>query len=116
MRLLRIVAWIFVIAGSAGIANAGGGTALTYQGRLLDAGQPANGTFNVDFSLWDDPAVGSQIGSTISFISLPISVHLWLNLAVFAQRTGHGLQCARLGPVAELVYAADLKSAAPKGA
>ncbi len=73
MRMLRLVAWIVVIAASAGIANAGGGTALTYQGRLLDAGEPANGTFNVDFSLWDDPSAGSQVGSTIMFSSLPIS-------------------------------------------
>ena len=54
-------------------AYAGGGTALTYQGRLLDAGQPANGPFNIDFSLWDDPAAGSQIGSTVSFIGLSIA-------------------------------------------
>lgn len=73
MRLLRIVACLVVIAVSTGIANAGGGTALTYQGRLLDAGEPANGTFNVDFGLWDDPVVGSQIGSTVSFINLPIT-------------------------------------------
>ena len=73
MRMLRIVAWLVVITASAGTANAGGGTALTYQGRLLDAGEPANGLFNVDLSLWDHSAGGIQIGSTISFISLPIS-------------------------------------------
>ena len=73
MKMLQIVACLVVVAVSTGIANAGGGTALTYQGRLLDAGVPANGTFNVDFSLWDHSAGGIQVGSTISFISLPIS-------------------------------------------
>ena len=73
MRMLRIVVWIVVITASVGIAYAGGSTALTYQGRLLDAGAPANGLFNVDFSLWDHSAGGIQIGSTIMFISLPIS-------------------------------------------
>ena len=68
-----VVAWIVTLALSACIAFAGGGTELTYQGRLLDAGEPANGTFNVDFSLWDDPAAGSQVGSTITFNSLPIT-------------------------------------------
>ena len=68
-----VVASIVTLAFSVGIAFAGGSTALTYQGRLLDAGEPANGTFSVDFGLWDDPFVGSQIGSTVTFISLPIS-------------------------------------------
>lgn len=72
MRIIRIFATVIIMMLSAGLAYAGGGTALTYQGRLLDAGEPANGLFNVDFSLWDDPAVGSQIGSTIVFNSLPI--------------------------------------------
>ena len=73
MRTLRIVAWIVAITASAGIANAGGGTALTYQGRLLNGGEPANGLFNVDFSLWNDPSAGSQVGSTIMFNDLPIT-------------------------------------------
>ena len=73
MRIIRVFAPVIVMMFSAGLAYAGGGTALTYQGRLLDAGEPANGTFNVDFSLWDHSAGGIQIGSTISFISLPIS-------------------------------------------
>ena len=34
MRMLRNVASILVVAATAGIANAGGGTAFTYQGQL----------------------------------------------------------------------------------
>ena len=34
MRMMRIVASIVVTAATAGIANAGGGTAFTYQGQL----------------------------------------------------------------------------------
>ena len=68
-----ITIMFIVIASLTTHTMAGGDTAFTYQGRLLDAGEPANGTFNVDFSLWDDPAAGSQIGSTIMFNSLPIS-------------------------------------------
>ncbi len=70
---MRIIITLVIIMFSAGFALAGGNTAFNYQGRLLEAGVPANGTFNVDFSLWDDPVAGSQIGSTIIFNSLPIS-------------------------------------------
>lgn len=75
MSISRSTLKIFVIVMmfSAGTAYAGGGTAFTYQGRLLDAGEPANGTFNIDFSLWNDPAAGSQVDSTITFNNLPIT-------------------------------------------
>lgn len=73
MRIIRVIAPVIAMIFSAALAFAGGGTALTYQGRLLDAGQPANGMFNVDFSLWDDPVAGSQVGSTIIFNDLPIT-------------------------------------------
>ena len=62
MRMLRIVASIVVIAASAGIATAGGDTAFTYQGRLLDAGEPANGLFEFEFGLWDAANGGNPIG------------------------------------------------------
>ena len=42
MRMRQFVASIVVLAFGASIALAGDDTALTYQGRLLDAGQPAN--------------------------------------------------------------------------
>ncbi len=41
-------------------------SAFTYQGRLNDAGQPANGTYAMQFALFDAAAGGAQIGSTIS--------------------------------------------------
>ena len=62
MNMLRIVASIVVIAASAGIATAGGDTAFTYQGRLLDAGEPANGLFDFEFGLWDAANGGNPIG------------------------------------------------------
>jgi len=41
------------------------GTAFTYQGSLRDAGNPADGNFDFQFSLWDDPTTGTQQGATI---------------------------------------------------
>ena len=39
--------------------------ALTYTGRLLDAGLPANGEFDLQFTLNDAPASGNTIGPTL---------------------------------------------------
>jgi len=43
------------------------GTAFTYQGRLMDANEPADGVFDFQFMLFDDPNVilGTQLGSAI---------------------------------------------------
>ena len=38
-----------------------------------DGGSPANGSYNLDFSLWDAASGGSQIGSTESFAGHPVS-------------------------------------------
>jgi hypothetical protein len=46
------------------------GTAFTYQGQLKDAGAPAQGTFNMVFTLWNDPTLAgpaNQIGATLTF-------------------------------------------------
>jgi hypothetical protein len=48
-------------------------TTFTYQGDLMDSGDPANGTFNLDFSLWDALSVGMQIGSTINLPAVPVT-------------------------------------------
>ncbi|MBC7263072.1 MAG: hypothetical protein H5T64_01800 [Chloroflexi bacterium] len=40
------------------------GTAFTYQGRLIKDGNPVNGTADIQFSLWDAAAGGTQIGTT----------------------------------------------------
>jgi hypothetical protein len=41
------------------------GTAWSYQGRLMDAGVPADGLYDFQFRLFDDPCTGTQQGSTI---------------------------------------------------
>ena len=41
-------------------------TAFTYQGRLQDAGAPANGPYDFQFTLFDAPVSGSQVGPTVS--------------------------------------------------
>lgn len=42
------------------------GTAFTYQGSLTDGGAPANGNYDFEFELYNDPAAGSQVGPTLN--------------------------------------------------
>lgn len=42
------------------------GTGFTYQGQLKNNGAPVNGTCTLAFRLYDDPSLGSQIGSAIT--------------------------------------------------
>ena len=48
-------------------------TSLTYQGELKQNGGLANGTFDMDFSLWDAASAGTQVRSTISLANVPVS-------------------------------------------
>lgn len=43
------------------------GTVWTYQGELQQDDSPVNGTCDCQFSLWDDPAAGVQVGPTLTF-------------------------------------------------
>lgn len=42
------------------------GTGFTYQGRLTDAGSPANGTYDLRFILYDAETAGASVGSTVT--------------------------------------------------
>jgi hypothetical protein len=42
------------------------GTSFTYQGRLTDAGNPANGSYDLQLALFDAATGGAQVGSTIT--------------------------------------------------
>ena len=48
------------------------GTAFTYQGRLMDANEPADGLYDFQFRLFDDPNAGSQHGDAIDFNDLDV--------------------------------------------
>ena len=43
-----------------------GTTAFTYQGSLADGGVPANGSYSLQFSLWNAETGGGQIGATVA--------------------------------------------------
>jgi hypothetical protein len=55
-----------LLAGTAATAVAGPiGTAFTYQGRLTDSDAPANGSYDLEFELFDASSGGIQIGDGI---------------------------------------------------
>jgi hypothetical protein len=49
------------------------GTAFTYQGYLEDGGAPADGLYDFEFELYDDPVTGSQIGSTLALENVDVA-------------------------------------------
>jgi len=48
------------------------GTAITYQGRLIDNNTAADGQYDFEFKLFDDPCTGTQQGSTIEVNDLDV--------------------------------------------
>jgi hypothetical protein len=64
MRSLAIAATLMAGAAVAGAQPVG--TAFTYQGRLTDAGNPANGNYDLQFALFDAASAGAQVGPTLT--------------------------------------------------
>lgn len=101
------------------------GSGLTYQGQLKDGGNPANGSYDFQFRLYDALSGGTQVGSTITILSQAVAAGLftvqldfgatayqgqarWLELAV---RTAGGPSYTTLSPRQPLnatPYAASL--------
>ena len=83
------------------------GTAFVYQGRLHDAGNPADGIYDFQFELYDDPNDGIQQGSTVAIDELDVingyfSIELEKNIK-------HGLSTHRVGR-----HQSSLKNLLPK--
>jgi outer membrane lipoprotein-sorting protein len=64
-RLLLSVAFFVLSCGSA-LAQ---GTEFSYQGSLKDGGNAANGSYDLEFALFDSVSGGSQVGTTLTRLS-----------------------------------------------
>jgi hypothetical protein len=53
------------------------GTAFSYQGRLADAGTPANGPYDFEFRLFDAPAGGTQVGPAVAKNDVTVTAGLF---------------------------------------
>lgn len=56
---------------------AGQSTSITYQGSLSDAGAPADGLYDMGFSLWDAAQGGGQIGPGVMLAEVPVAEGLF---------------------------------------
>src|SRR5690349_7407120 len=54
------------------------GTTFTYQGRLTDNGIPANGNYDMLFSLFDAPTGGTQVDGTLTGTAVPVTNGLFV--------------------------------------
>lgn len=61
---LRLAVYVFGLLISCVVTHAQTPTAFTYQGRLTDAGSPANGTYDFEFKLFDGSA--TQLGTSVT--------------------------------------------------
>jgi hypothetical protein len=64
-RVAARCALALLLAGAAPALAAPLPTAFTYQGRLVEAGQPATGTYALTFRLFDAETGGAQVGPTL---------------------------------------------------
>jgi hypothetical protein len=60
------LAWLIALLAAAPLGAQPVGTAFTYQGRLLDAGSPATGTYDLQVALFDAASGGAQVGPTLT--------------------------------------------------
>ena len=76
MRLLKLSYGLLTLAlltsFAPDIVASPAGTAFTYQGRLTSAGQPANGSYDLRFTLYDAANDGGQVGSPVT--NAPVTV------------------------------------------
>ncbi len=49
------------------------GNGFSYQGRLTDGGNPANGNYDLRFVLYDSDVGGAQVGNTITLTNVPVA-------------------------------------------
>ena len=76
--VLRLFVALFIIlmissTASASPLKAQNGTGFTYQGKLIDGGSPANGTYDLQFKLFDALTGGSQVGGTLTQTSVTVT-------------------------------------------
>lgn len=72
MKPLTFLLALLAVGSGAGRASAQG-TAFTYQGQILDTSVPANGAYDLTFSLFNAGGDGSQVGVTFTNLATPIT-------------------------------------------
>ena len=72
--LLKQILFVSAICGVIGVQSVAAQTsAFSYQGRLNDAGTPANASYDMQFKLFDALAGGAQQGATITNATVAVT-------------------------------------------
>lgn len=77
VRLRTAIALVVLARAGAVHAQTPQGTAFTYQGRLADAGAPADGTYDFQFRLFDAVTGGTQSGPSVVRDDVPVTAGLF---------------------------------------
>src|SRR5258708_148916 len=72
-RVLLLLLLFTLCAGAASAQT----TSFTYQGRLTDGGTAANGTYDLQFALFDSVSGGTQIGPTLTVPTVAVSAGIF---------------------------------------
>jgi hypothetical protein len=75
-RILYIVSLLTLLCGTSSVLAQG--TAFTYQGRLVYAGNSANGNYDLTFQLWDSATNGNALSAVVTNLDLPITNGLFV--------------------------------------
>jgi hypothetical protein len=82
MRNRVVVASCFALLAAANVLGQAG-TSLIYQGRLSDAGAPANGSYDMTFRVFDAARDGNQYGKDLGMAAVPVTDGLFSVLLDF---------------------------------
>jgi hypothetical protein len=86
----RIVLVVFACAGAASVVAQPLGTAFTYQGRLVENGTPATGAYDLELKLFDAPAGGGQVFTTLLYEDVAVGNGLFTVALDFGPTTFTG--------------------------
>ena len=88
-----ILALVLAALSTTPLFAAAPGTAITYQGRLLDGGAPASGTFDFWIKVYDAPSGGNQQGTTVTANGVPVTNGLFTLSLDFGPGVFTGGEC-----------------------
>src|ERR1043166_9145968 len=90
---LSVVAALPLLWATVALGQFAPGTAFTYQGRLTDNGAPANGQYDLQFALYNFPAIGSPFLGPITKEDVVVTNGLFTTTLDFGQPMPSGYAC-----------------------
>ena len=72
-RAKALVALVSLLIAGAALGAAPAGTAFMYQGRLTDGAVPASSSYDLQFTLFDDPSGPNTVGPVVSHLGVAVT-------------------------------------------